>query len=253
MKKELHSKLTYLLLGVLFLTPQAYSLNLAREALPYVAQTKQNKLIFGTTNGSHTLLFKQADLILTHAFAQLGYQFSLVNLPNKRNLLWANEDKIDGIAFRVDNFENIYANLVRVNETIFSVEQWVYSKKTIDVDGWENLYPYTVAYEQGTLFIEENKDYFQYLMQVSSTEQAFELVYKDRADFTITSKSTGDLILKHHENYKGKIMRQSPALVEIHMFSYLHQKHQAIAIKLAEVLKVMKENGEYNQLIQSIN
>lgn len=216
-----------------------------------ISKTK-DKLIFGTTNSPDTKLFKQASIILTHAFSRLNYEFSLVNLPNKRNLLWANDEKLDGIAFRVDKLEDIYPNIVRVEEAIFTIKQWVYSRKPIEVDGWQSLYPYTLAYEQGSLFIEENKDYFQYVIPVTSTESAFALVEKQRADFTITSQSTGDLLLERNKDYADKIKRQSPALLKTSMFSYLHQKHQGLAFDLAQELKKMKASGEYDVLMNQV-
>lgn len=250
---KLINKLSYLLIIVLLsLISTVNAHTVINSDISPLENHEQHKLIFGTTNAPHTMLFKQANVILTQAFSELGCQFSLVNLPNKRNLLWANDEKIDGIAFRVNKLEDLYPNLVRVDEALFTIEQWVFSAKDIEVDGWQSLYPYTVAYEQGTLFIEENKDYFLYTIPVISTENAFALVEKQRADLTITSKSTGDFILSHNQDYAKTIKRQTPALVEISLFSYLHEKHRGLAVELAQVLKKMKQSGQYEQLLKQV-
>ncbi|GHE83616.1 transporter substrate-binding domain-containing protein [Thalassotalea profundi] len=252
---EVMSKLSYLLnvIVLLVLLVNTVNAHAIEESQLYSPVNKvNNKLIFGTTNSSDTQLFKQANAILTYAFSQLNYEFSLVNLPNKRNLLWANDEKLDGIAFRVDKLEDFYPNIVKVEEALFTTEQWVYSRKNIEVDGWQSLYPYILAYEQGSLFIEQNKDYFLNVIAVTSTENAFALVDKQRADFTITSQSTGDLLLERNKDYAGKIKRQSPALIEISMFSYMHQKHQGLAVELAQELKKMKANGKYDALMHQV-
>ncbi|XQW86701.1 substrate-binding periplasmic protein [Thalassotalea piscium] len=218
-----------------------------------IIANKANSLVFATTNKPQTKLYKKANLILTYAFAKLNYEFSLVNLPNKRNLLWANEEKIDGIAFRIASVAQHYPNLVRVEEPIFTIEHWVYSRKPINVDGWDSLSTYSIAYEQGSLFIEENMKSLSYLFPASSSESAFALVYKKRADLTITSKSTGDDIIAANQTlYQNKIKRQHPALIKTVMFSYLNKKHKQLATDLAQILKKMKASGEYQDLIAQI-
>ena len=228
-------------------------LAIAHDESSYTKTAQDNKIIFGTTNAQNTQFFQRAERILGAAFAKLGYQFSLVNLPNKRNLLWANEDKIDGIAFRIGHLAGIYPNLIKVDEALFTIKQWVYSREKISIDGWQSLYPYTLAYEQGTLFIEQNQHHFQQVIPVVSSEKAFAMIEKKRADITITSQSTGDTLLNQYlSTYKGKIKRQTPALVEISLYSYFHRKHEILSVALSEQLKVMKANGEYQRLFEQV-
>ena len=210
-------------------------------------------IVFGTTNAKNTLLFRQAQHVLTYAFNQLGHDFRLLHLPNKRALIWSNDEKLDGVAFRVATIDaDRYPNLVIVDESLFVREQSVFSRKTIDIDGWESMKELSVAYEQGTQFIENNRHHFKALYPVISTVKAFDMVFDGDADITITSKATGQLLLKNHRaQFNDEISLQTPYLVEIELYSFMHKKHQILAEKLQKKLRQMKKEGSYQRLLDA--
>ncbi|GLX79092.1 hypothetical protein tinsulaeT_24320 [Thalassotalea insulae] len=213
-----------------------------------LTKTKPN-IEFGTTNTPESLLFKQAHAILQHAFQQLGYQFTLKHLPNKRSLMFANNNNIDGIAFRIESLTSKYPNLIKVEEVLFSLEQFVFSRKPIEVNGWQSLSPYNIAYERGTYFIEQHKAVLPNLFPVGSSNQAFQMVFHERADLTITSAKTGQKILNQYQFlFNGAIQQQSPAIAQLNLYSYLHKKHQRLAKELAQQLRQMKANGEFDRI-----
>ena len=43
----------------------------------------------------------------------------------------------------------------------------------------------------------------------------------------------------------------SPALTDVDMYLYLHQRHEALVPKLANVLREMKSDGTYNKIMFS--
>ncbi|WP_206483333.1 transporter substrate-binding domain-containing protein [Thalassotalea sp. G2M2-11] len=230
---------------------QAFSIEAHNQAI--LAKKSANDIVFGSTNNVNSILFKQANLILTHAFKQLGYSFTLVHLPNKRSMVWANVNKIDGVAFRIQSLTSIYPNLIKVEEELFDIKQYAFSTKNIKINGWQSIQPYRIAYERGTVFIENQKEQLEQLIPVNSTEQAFHMTFRDRADMTITGQSTGQAVLARNSAlFKGAVKQQYPAITSLKLFSYMHNYHQELANQLATQLKAMKKSGKFEQLLQAI-
>jgi len=209
------------------------------------------KFILGTTNSAESLLFKQADRILGLAFKRLGYQLQLLSLPGKRSLRLANQGEVDGVAFRVQTLsQKSYPNLVIVEESLFAIEQVVFSRNDIQVDGWSSMQNYSIAYERGTQFIEQHETSFKRVIPVNSTEQALLLVLFERADLTITSRQTGLQILNDQKDtFAGKVKVIEPAVVNIKLFPFLHKKYQDLVPLLRNELTAMKNNGEFVLLL----
>ncbi len=220
---------------------------------PYTG--KQNfpqKITLGSTNSADSLLFKQADIILSLAFKRLGYQLQLLSLPGKRSLRLANNGNIGGVAFRIQSLsQKDYPNLIMVNESLFAIEQSVFSQKNIQVNGWSSMRPYSIAYERGTQLIEQHKANFKQIIPVNSTEQALLLVLFDRADLTITSRQTGLQILTDQiAMFANKVHVVEPAIVNIELFTFLHNKYQYLVPLLKNELTKMKNNGEFELLLK---
>ncbi|MFT5756313.1 MAG: polar amino acid transport system substrate-binding protein [Alteromonadaceae bacterium] len=214
--------------------------------------TKQIKNItLGTTNASDTPLYQKAKRILTYAFAELDYSLTIKTLPNKRSLSWANEGKLDGDLFRISNLNlTEFSNLQQVKEPLFTIDQSVISKQNIVVDGWNSMKSYILAYERGTKFIDEKQDRFKDVILVNSSEQAFDMIYVDRADITITSSSTAKRILNKHKKFEKKIKILEPPLIKITLHVYLnHQRHQGLADELSSVLTQMKQDGRFERFL----
>ena len=122
-------------------------------------ETYQKTIHFGTLNSPRTKVYQRAFALLTEAFKRNGLGFSMEVLPGKRSLMYVSQGVIDGDAFRVHtlNQSDEYPEIVRVDEPILIIDQSVWSKKDIKVDGWESLKPYSIVYERGTLFIEKHE------------------------------------------------------------------------------------------------
>jgi len=209
-------------------------------------------IVLGTTNASDTPLYQKAKRILTPSFAELGYTLTIKTLPNKRSLSWANEGLLDGDLFRVSHLDlKERPNLQRVNEPLFVIDQSVLSKKNILVNGWDSMKNFTIAYERGTTFIDKKQHKFKSVILANSSEQAIALVYQDRADVTITSRSTAKRILSKNNKFANNIKILRPPLVEITLHVYLNRKrHPELADKLSFLLKQMKQDGRFEHLLE---
>jgi len=215
--------------------------------------TELKKIVLGTTNAVDTPLYQKAKRILTHAFSQLGYKLSIENLPNKRSLIWANSGELDGELFRISDLNLAkLPNLQRVDEALFLIDQSVIGKEGIQVNGWQSMSNYVVAYERGTKFIEVNQDKFKGVILVNTFHQAISLIYSGRADITITSWENGKKSLAKVKHNKGLIKVHRPPLLEIELHVYLNKvKHPKLAYKLSKLLQRMKLEGLFNELLNS--
>ncbi len=211
-------------------------------------------LYFGCLNAPDTKLFKRAFALLTEALKRNGRGLIMKRLPGKRSLINVNKGLTDGDAFRVHdlNQDNAYPGIVRVDEPIFILDQSVWSKKNIKVDGWESLRPYSIVYHRGTKFIRDHESIFKSVQIVNEMQSVFTVLKIDRADLTITSRETGMLCLKKFSLEDSGIKVQYPPLLEIALHTYLHKSHAALAVELAGTLKQMKQDGTYNRLLNDV-
>lgn len=216
------------------------------------AETMQEKTVrFGTINGPDTLLYKKAEVLLAEAFKRNGYDFSLECLPGKRSLLWVKKGILDGDALRVPdmNKSGEYPGLVMVEESLITIDQSVWSKLDIKVDGWDSLKDYRIVYQRGTKFIDEKKEIFKSYQIIDNMFSVFKILKKGRADLTITSRDTGAMCLKKLNMENSGIKVLYPPLKEIVLYPYMNaEKHLDLSLRLARTLRAMKEDGTYDRL-----
>ncbi len=211
-------------------------------------------LSFGCLNAPETKLYKRAFVLLTEALKRNGRGLVMERLPGKRSLINVNLGVIDGDAFRVHdlNQANAYPDIVRVDEPILILDQSVWSKKEIKVDGWESLWPYSIVYQRGSRFIRDHESIFKSVQIVDGMQSVFTILKIDRADLTITSRETGRFYLKKFNLEDSGIKVCYPPLLEIYLHTYMHKSHAPLAVKLAETLKRMKQDGTYKRLLNAV-
>ncbi|WP_448548442.1 hypothetical protein [Thalassotalea fusca] len=195
-------------------------------------------IILGTTNEPESPLFQEAELILTEVFHDLGYTFELQSITGARSLFWANSGKIDGVAFRVANLDaQAYGNLKRVDTPIFTISQSVISRQPMVIDGWASMSEYVIAYERGTIFIEEKLDMFKDAIMVSTSSQALGMVQLERADVTILNEKTAKKLFDKNELHLSTLVINQPPITQIVLYPYINEiKHPGLADSIAEVL-----------------
>ncbi len=211
-------------------------------------------LDFGCLNAPQTKLYKRAFALLTEALQRNQKRLVMKQLPGKRSLINVNLGFTDGDAFRVHdlNQANAYPNIVRVDEPIIVIDQSVWSKKDIKVDGWDSLRPYSIVYHRGTKFIRDHESIFKSVQIVNQMQSVFTILKIDRADITITSRETGYLCLRKFNLENSGIKVLSPPLLEINLHTYMHKSHGTLAVELAESLRQMKQDGTYNRLLNTV-
>ena len=128
------------------------------------------------------------DLILKEAFARLGREIDIIQLPAERSLTNANQGITDGDFVRISGLEKIYPNLVRVPEKIVDFDFIAFSRHiNIKTTGWETLIPYDIAIVRGWKILEKNIVGTQSLVRAKNQQILFTLLDKDRTDIVVYS------------------------------------------------------------------
>ncbi len=216
-------------------------------------------LILATVNSHDTRIYKISRAVLGEALKQNGFGLILKTYPPKRAAIMADAGQIDGDAHRIYDFNKDapFPNLIRVSESVQSVEQSVFSRiGDIRIAGWKSLAPYRVIYVTGVKLVEdglrsavpENN-----LSPADSVESAFKMLAANRGELTISSTETGFAALKKLSLENSGIQVLAPPVVITDLYTYLHKKHLDLAAKLADTLKKMKADGSYQKIIESIN
>jgi len=188
------------------------------------------------------------DLIAREAFKRLDITLETVRLPAERALLNANSGITDGEMSRIAGLNSKYTNLIQVNEKIMDWEFVVFSKREIELNKkWQSLIPYTVSIINGWKILEKNVPASVNLTKVKNPKQLFGMLKLQRSDLIIYEKWGGMYYLKSKKIKDVKLIH--PPLIVKEMFIYLNKKHTELAIKLAGVLKSIKDDGTYEKTL----
>ncbi|MBD3669660.1 MAG: transporter substrate-binding domain-containing protein [Gammaproteobacteria bacterium] len=187
--------------------------------------------------------------VLESAFDSIGYDVEIIVLPGERALLNANSGLDDGDAFRAPGFEDAYPNLIRVPEKIGVMEFMAYSSPGAKIGRvtWKGLRDYTVAYANGWKIYERNVQ-AEEVTVVRNIKYLFPLLEQERADIVLLDRWQG-LYMAKKQGVKVKLLE--PPLAKVDMYMYLHKKHDALVSKVVTVLRKMKQDGTYDEIMSA--
>jgi ABC-type amino acid transport substrate-binding protein len=195
---------------------------------------------------SNAALFVQD--VLDSAYQQLDYKVDYLALPLGRSFVEANEGRIDGLRFRVDNTAEKYPNLIAVPYPLleFNVVLIADRRKCgmCDIQQMQKL-----ATVRGLKAVEDEITSEQFsvleldIVQYTNVQQALVLLKAQKIDGVIMS----DIDLP------TDLFKNSPYLIKQTLstrtdFHYLHNKHQDLVKQLLTVLQQMEDAGIIQQL-----
>lgn len=178
------------------------------------------------------------------AYSNIGYQVNIYQMPAKRSLIEVRKGQgIDGELARVKAAENLLPDHIRIPVIVKTVPSYLYAyKNNYNFNHWRDLKPYKVAIIRGiishTQALESNRiDY----VEVSTTEQAFDLLKRGRVDIVVIPEPLVKNIIQNSEF--SEIARSIEPIEKQDLFHFIHKKYQKIVPQLTEsLLKVSKAN-----------
>jgi len=224
----------------------------------YHSSARGDEIVFCTPNYDGQRIFKISHAVLEEALSRIGHKFSLVTYPTVRCPIEVDSGNIAGDAHRIFNFnaQNEYPNLIRVEESIQTIDQSVFTKNlSIRPAGWESIKQYEIIYYSGIKIIASGLKKAniptENIVPVFSHEKAFQMLATNRGDLVIVNSNTGNYFLKKLGLGDSGIKILKPPLVTFALYPYMHKKHKKLAKELASTIKDMKKEGEYQKLINS--
>ncbi|MDC7220937.1 MAG: transporter substrate-binding domain-containing protein [Spirochaetales bacterium] len=213
----------------------------------------QDKLVLGS--GVHHPTNPVIIPILTEAYAQLGIEIEVRELPPKRATAETETGVIDGELFRGNIDPQVLPNHLRVpvvlaygKTTAFTLDE------NIVINGWESLESYTLGSQIGFIKAEQSpvadRIYF-----VKSAEQLFLKLISGRCDIVILPFDTGAYTLNslkregsHGQEELNQIQALEPPLEQGPLYHYLNKGHQDLIPQITAVLKEMEASGRIEEI-----
>jgi polar amino acid transport system substrate-binding protein len=189
-----------------------------------------------------------AEELAKRAFARLGVEVEITNVPVERSGLNASSGLDDGVLIGMQGIEPVFPNLVVVPEKLIDFEFVAYAKRSdIVISNWGDLKPYAVAYATGWKVFEWNVKDVKELTRTPSIRELFPLLENGRADVVLADRWQAEFIIRTG-GYSAHLIE--PPLARGEMFMFLNKKHAALGQKAAEALAAMKADGTYQELYE---
>ncbi len=212
------------------------------------ADSTGKKMILVYLVPKEAFLGKWFNLIYTEAFQRMGLEFEYRQYPGKRCSVLADAGRVDGEIARIYTYAETHPDLIRVEESPVTVKFLALATDTsITLDRWESLRgaDYHIVGIRGVKKLQEKLPGLikeEQLTLVGEWAQGLKMLISGRADIFI-DVNFGAPTLLNTDAFKDSGIQVVGLMEENPTYAYLHKKHEALAPKLATVLKEMKEEG----------
>ncbi|MFT5700433.1 MAG: polar amino acid transport system substrate-binding protein [Desulforhopalus sp.] len=197
-----------------------------------------------------TPLFEWTKLIYTEVFRRLNMELLVEYYPLKRASVQANKGEVDGEPARVYGYAESYPSLVRVEESIFSMNVVAYTidPSLAELRGWSSLEnsEYTVEYPYGMEICEINLSKVLATHQILSIKQSLqglERLVAGRTDLYIDDLNSTTPIIEDLKNGFKNIVRIAGGMESTPLYMYIHNSHRELKEKLETIIRDIKEEG----------
>ncbi len=191
--------------------------------------------------GTLTQVSPQHPLVLKlqQAYLNIGLQMQLETMPLERLRLEAARGVlVDGNLVAAATLQQVVPQLIRIPVQVYQLELTAFVRDPqLKPAHWVDLQPLRVAYLAGMLSVEARLKQHQVkaLTAALTLEQALQYVAKGRVDVAVLPKAEAEYVLRQLPNLQ--LQAVLPALEQLPMYHYIHQKHQALVGPLTTQLQ----------------
>ncbi|WMW65971.1 transporter substrate-binding domain-containing protein [Nitratidesulfovibrio liaohensis] len=187
------------------------------------------------------------DQIIKGAFARIGVDVALQQLPSERGLVMADSGQVDGDGNRISGLQAAYPNLLQVPESNMTYEFSAFAlRPDVNVRNWDDLRHYTVAYIIGWKIYDENVRASS-TVKVATPENLFALLRAGRVDVVLYYRLGGLYYARKLGLTNLRVL--APPLATREMYMYLNSRHADLVPRLAAALRGMKKDGSYERIV----
>lgn len=187
-------------------------------------------------------------LVSKDAFGRLGYDVEIRNYPPLRSSHEADAGHVDGEVGRTAHYGDRHPVLVRADEVIIVVGIAAFSTDpAIKVDGWDSLKDtsYRVSYRSGYELTRSRLERVvpaARLSEAATGQVGMQGLVLGRSDIYVDTQEFGQLMMESMPERYGTV-RMAGWMEQLPLYFYLHQRHAALAPRLAAVLRQMRSDG----------
>ena len=218
--------------------------SLSSQESEFTISTSYNNLL---SNRSRTGML---DRIMIEAFQRLNMKAQLVFTPTEKSLVDVNAGLLDAELNRIEGMEKMYSNLVRVPEPNMTMYFVAFSRRNIEIDGWDSIRDLNIGIVKGWKILENNTRDFPNVVLVPTEKELFNMLRKDRLDVALYSKLTGYAVLQDLDYDNEGIRHLEPPLASRDMFLYVHKSHAALTDDIASAIRSLKTDGTYDRIVE---
>lgn len=197
----------------------------------------------------HPYLRKQIQF-LDEVLQSLDYQLEVQQHQSAKCFVLSNSGQVDGEIWRICGVDAEYKNLIRVPVSLWSHPELAFVKKDIELNGWESLAPYRVAFRAGTKVVENNiKGIVDNQVPLDTIDEAFRQLAIGEVDVVVSDNIVGTELLKSEKYRESGIRVVERPLDRALLFTYLHKKHSQFVPRLARAIAKAKRDGTYERIV----
>lgn len=191
--------------------------------------------------GTLTQISPQHPLVIQvrQAYQNLGLQMQLDTMPLERlRVEAARGELLDGNLAASATLSQVVPQLIRIPVQIYQLDLTAFvSRPELQPAQWSDLQPLRVAYMAGMLAVESRLKQHQVksLTATLTLEQALQYVAKGRVEVAVLPGTEADYVLRQMAGLKVQAVQ--PALEQLPMYHYIHQKHKALVGPLTSQLE----------------
>ncbi len=217
-----------------------------------VAADLQQEMVMSSGRSVDDPAQKFLTLVYTEAFKRIGFRFKYMHAPWKRSSQMSDNGEVDGELARIYSYGNRHPNMVRVEESHYtSGFIALATDPTIHLEGWSSLKDtgYIVDYVHGVKGSEVNLPQFlppDNLTALARMTQGIGRLMRGRSDIFVHSETGLSPVLRTPKIINSNI-RIAGELEKFSGHAYLHKKHKKLAPQLAKAMKMMKEEGLFEE------
>jgi polar amino acid transport system substrate-binding protein len=221
--------------------------------VPHVVMSQETKkLVFVSARPTDDIVLEQLSEVYTKILKLMGIEFEYKNLPARRASEASNSGEVDGELTRVYSYNDKYTNLIRVEEANHQAVFAAYAvKPEFSFKGWESLKGYNIDCRRGIKVCVNNVSRVTMMYEINTVEQIVMRLKNGYSDAFVTHAGHFDDYMKSDlfvQMDKEKEIRKAGVMQIITAHAFLHKKHKALVPQISELLKQMKQTGEYQRI-----
>lgn len=215
----------------------------------FVVVNPETITLVGTVGSKESLDGLLLEMIYTEVFRRLNIDFEYISAPGTRATTMVKTGKADGEIHRISFYGDDKPELIRVNESHFSIAFSAFSlNPDLKLSGWGSLKnkDYSVIYRRGVKICETKIPEIIHADNIYVSSKIYtglRMLLAGRADLFIDSENVIEsIIMDNKETFSIKIFN-SGIMEEITTHVFLNIKHKSLAPEISTTLKKMKEEG----------